>query len=457
MKKSLLIFLGLVLLTQSVFSAQEKPTPAYFTQAASVSGSLTPSKLYLIPLSAEVMRAARPDLGDLRLYDVKNQEVPFVVLRHEASRQEGAVKTLSIKGYSPGISEAVLTLKADKPIASAVEISLNIADQDFRKTAEVSVSTDGQAWEHVASEPIYDFSSQVDLRKTSLILPGVDALWFRVKISDLKEPVQGVAFGAGGLFFALKQAPKRLRINGVTVRSEPQGGVRPVMDSWRTTEFERQEIDGKKTVITIPANIPAERIMIVTKTPYFHRHILIEGSETRENKDFQKFASGTLFRFPLSGKHEENVAIACPTRKNPFYRLTIDNGDNQPLDIVAVTFAWTRRNILFLAPTDGSKPTLCFGNPHVPAPSYDLGHFVTQENWHTQEAVQASLDPAQANVAAPKSFPDPNRKARIEKIILLTLVVILIPAFGFWIFRLMPKTAAKKDNGTPAEDSEKKG
>lgn len=463
MKKSLVVFLWLMLLAQSAplapaaWSAQEKPTPAYFTQAADISGSLTPGKLYLVPLPAEVMRAARPDLGDLRLYDSKGKEVPFVTLRHEAPQEEGSIKHLQVKGYSPGIFEAVLTLKADKPVARAVEIALNVADQNFRKTAEVSVSSDGQTWKPVASEPIYDFSSQVDLRKTTLTLPVVDALWFRVKITDLKEPIQGVAFGAGGLFFALKQTPKRLKINHVTVRTEARGGVRPVVDAWRTTDLERKEIDGRKTVITIPTNLPADRMMIETKTPYFHRLILIEGSETREEKDFHKFASGTLFRFPLSGKHEENVTIECLTQKKPIYRLIIDNGDNQPLDIVAVTLVWTRRNILFLAPADGSKVTLCFGNPHVTAPFYDLNHFVTQADWHTQEDIQATLNPARANVDEPKSFPDPDRKARLEKIVLLGLVVILIPAFGFWIFRLMPKTGtAKKDGEQAPEGTDKK-
>jgi hypothetical protein len=114
------------------------------------------------------------------------------------------------------------------------------------------------------------------------------------------------------------------------------------------------------------------------------------------------------------------------------------NKNNPTLEIKSVTFSWVQQDLYFIALKQSEHYSLCFGNPQVKKPEYDIANFVNHDTLSRNTYELAVLAPWHMSGGPRREwFSD------IEKLILRFVVVILVVGMGIWFYTLMKKTSKK--------------
>jgi hypothetical protein len=445
MNKACMVLLA-ILLFGSAFADAAPLSPADFSSCAEVQGAVRAGSLYQIRLTEETLANVRARFEDLRVFDGSNTEVPFVVIGNAPPHESIETYPLEITGYERDASTAVITMRLPEKHRPISIVDLETADRDFKKRVSLSGSSDGRTWQPLVEDSIYDFSSQVDVRKTRIEFPGTDARYFRLAIADLAPPVEtlpSIRLKYDGLDFAVNGAQKKeLRVRMVRGSTGTPAEKRPVYDQ-RTVQSTGQTQDKEgNTVIVVPAGLPLRRLTLDVTNPYYYRTIQLHGSDTGKDGSYQLITSQVIYRFPLSSeRREERDVLEANVPKKAYYKVVVVNRSNPPLEIKGITLSWIQQNLYFIALKDGERYSLCFGNRSVRRPDYDITNFVNQNtlSQHTYAALR--LAPLRAESGSRVTLGD--RFAGMEKLLLRTVVVLLVIGLGFWLYSLLKKTPEK--------------
>jgi len=149
--------------------------------------------------------------------------------------------------------------------------------------------------------------------------------------------------------------------------------------------------EGRRTVVTADLgfrNLRVSEVRLVAGSRRYDRPLRIEGSN--DGLAWAYLADACVFRL------EDSVpsAIAVESRYR-FLRLTIENGDDEPLAGIRVE-ALARPRTLLVA--DGFEPPLrlLYGNPAAASPSYDFAR-LPRESLGLEYARAAELGPERPN------------------------------------------------------------
>ena len=419
-----------------------------FQYCAEVAGPVRTDSLYQVHLTGAVLEKSGAGQEDVRLFSLSGREVPVVLIEGAPSAEAAETYPLEITGYSGDASSAVITMRLPEKHRPISGISLDIPDSDFRKRAVLSGSRDGKAWRVLAEDAIYDFSSQVDLRKTKLEFPASDFRYFQLELADAKPA------GAGDTSIRLKYEGLDFSVNGGMKKElrihEAQGGT--TAPGEKTAVYDEQAFaapqaiqdkDGN-TVVIIKAGLPADRFSFQISNPYYYRTVSISASETGKEDSYVPVARGAIYRFPLSAEqHEAKTAIDVRMPKHGYCKIVIENKNSPPLDVKGVAIAWVRKDLYFIALGNEGRYSLCFGNPALARPDYDLAHFVNSATLsrHPYER----LNPGSIRENAGYEPPVPGgRRAKVETLVLKAVVVLLVVGIGFWLYALMRKAGEKR-------------
>jgi hypothetical protein len=171
--------------------------------------------------------------------------------------------------------------------------------------------------------------------------------------------------------------------------------------------------------------------------PYYYREMTLLSSETGQEGSYQVLSRLPVYRFPLSdGRRETNNSFDLRTGKHAFYRMEIRNKNNAPLALQGLVLSWIRRDLYFIAPEAADRYVVCFGNTALSRPEYDLERFITQATLPQQRFEQRTAGPLRENAGFVADTPR-ERKARTEKILLTSVVLLLAAGMGYWLYRLM--------------------
>lgn len=441
---------ALFIMTAFVTAAMAAPpsTLKDFQYCAEVAGPVRMDSLYQVHLTGAVLEKSGAGQEDVRLFSPSGKEVPFVLIENAPSAEAAETYPLEITGYSGGPSSAVITMRLPEKHRPISVISLDIPDIDFKKRAVLSGSGDGKAWQALAEDAIYDFSSQVDLRKTKVEFPATDFRYFRLRLIDAKPA------GAGDTSIRLKYEGLDFSVNGGMNKElrihEAQGGT--AAPGEKTAVYDErafakpqatQDKDGN-TVVLIKAGLPADRFSFQISNPYYYRLVSISASDTGKEDSYLPVARGAIYRFPLSaGQHEAKTALDVRMPKRGYCKIVIENRNSPPLEVKGVTVAWIRKDVYFIALGNEGRHSLCFGNPEAARPDYDLAHFVNSATLprHPYER----LNPGSIKENAEYEPPVPGgRRAKVETLVLKAVVVLLVIGIGFWLYALMRKAGEKR-------------
>ncbi len=421
------------------------PTPADFQNCADVEGTLKAEKLYQVHLSDEIISKANAGLQDLRVFDSSQKETPWVVIENVPPHEMIETYPLEITGYDSDTSSATVFTKLPQKHRPISVLDLASADRDFKKRVALFGSSDGKTWKPVTEDSIYDFSSQVNVRKTKIEFAKTDYRYFRLKLTDFKPQAgagpsiklkyEGLDFSVNGVL-----QKKDLRVQSVEGSTQTPSEKKPVYD--RKT-FDRLaptlDKDGN-TVIILQADLPFDRLTFDIANPYYYRTVTVYGSSTGKEDSYRYVTSQVIYRFPLSSEqHEEKNFIEQRMPKQTYYKVVIMNKNNPALELKGLTFAWVQQNLYFIALRNNERYSLCFGNAQIKRPDYDIANFVNQNTLSRNTYERAELASWRAS-----GGPRPERFGGIEKLILKIVVILLVIGMGLWLYTLMKKAPEKK-------------
>jgi hypothetical protein len=443
MKKIFILFILLACIPTAAVAVA--PMPSDFSYCAEVQGAGKAGSLYQIHLPDDIVRKAGAGFDDMRLFDASQKETPLVVIPNIPPHETIETYPLEITGYDSDTSSATVTVKLPQKHRPISVMDLAVPDRDFKKRVALSGSSNGKTWKPVTEDSIYDFSSQVNVRKTRIEFAKTGYRYFRLKLTDFKPHAgagpsiklkyEGLDFSVNGV-----SQKKDVRIQSMEGSTQTPSEKKPVYDR-KTFDDLSPTLDKEgNTVINLHADLPFDRMTFDIANPYYYRTVIVYGSSIGKEDSYQYLMSQVIYRFPLSSEqHEEKNFIEQLVPKQAYYKVVIMNKNNPPLELKGLTFAWVQQNLYFIALKNNESYSLCFGNAQIKRPDYDIGNFVNQNTLSRNTYERAELASWRAI-----RVPRPERFGGMEKLILKIVVILLVIGMGLWLYTLMKKTPEKK-------------
>lgn len=375
-------------------------------------------------LDATAFEHAVAGLGDLRLFH-DHSEAPYVI-RTDAPVRGAAQR---IAALNLGTRAGQTTFDAAMPDGQYSDVSLDVSGANFIATVTVSGSHD-EGHQHetrLGAYTIFDLTDQKLGRSTVLHLPASD---FRY------------------LHFAIAGPVKPQQIGGMTVGRVPTTEPHYLV----VAETSHAAQHGNQTTIqfTTPANVPVERIEFIpgAQPVNFSRDVTVKVSvlptrsmpEEELPRTTQAFGNLLRVHGTRDGHRldEEHLIIDAPWfgagPEGSRWTITIDNGDDPPIELKSVRLEMIQRKLCFDA-APGASYTLFYGDAALAAPRYDYARlFMAEKN-----PAQATLGPEQANAEYQKR-PDTRPFTERHPWLLWVALALVIAVLGLVALRTAKQT-----------------
>ncbi|HEO64571.1 MAG TPA: DUF3999 family protein [Spirochaetes bacterium] len=416
-----------------------------FQYSAMVKGPFKKGTLYRLKLSADILERTGIEQSDLRLFDSEKGETPYVILKNKVLSIKTNPIPFQIMDYKGNKQSADIIVRVRKGETRLIQsIDLDIKDRDFQKNVTIHGSYDLKKWTLLNQSLIYDFSRQVDLRKTNIRFDPSNYPYYRIRLGGGKTSQKSIRLKYKDLDFNVEGFyNKKLRINKITGETVGKD-VRPtIYDEKRVTGF-TQTLDEKgQSVITLGGNVPADEVIFETSHLYYYRNVRVYYSETGGKKSYRYLTQGVIHRFirPQSLKERKN-RIALEGEKHLYYRFVIENDRNPPIKITGITFRWVQRLLFFITLKDTDHYLLSLGNPPKERSEYDISRFIHQNNWFKQSYKDV---PSIIGIRKISRGDDSLNNDWLKDLDLLTIIVIvLVIVLGLWVYFLFRKVLREK-------------
>jgi hypothetical protein len=381
------------------------PEPAipYFSNVRDIHIS-QPDRQNFFIVDLELWAHSRSDLGDLRLYD-GDSAVQYALSEQRAgtSSEEVAAKILNL-GSVAGHTEFDLDTQG---LAEYDRIRLRLDAHDFVAKAAVSGgSAPGKATEiELTPSTLYDFTKEQLGSNSFLKLPPSSFRYLHVRLSPGILPQH---------------------VKGATVAN-----LREQQASWtKAGSCAAPETRQRKTEIAceIPPRVPLNRILfrIEPAQVNFRRTVSVEDAKGAQ------FGSGEISRVRVNRAgtlvtNEElavNVFGSNSDAGSGQLIITIDNGDNPPLTIMAAEPLTLERRVYF-DPQAKTALHLYYGDEKLNSPVYDYARFFHLE----ASPAEAQLGPGAHN-AQYTGRPDDRPWSERHMGILWAAMILAVLALG---------------------------
>lgn len=372
----------------------------------------------LVPVS--VFDGAREDLGDLRLYDAADAEVPYALrVREQKSTQEKIESKRFNEGKGPqGSGEMSLELPEQRKGHNRIDLKLD--GQNFRRRATVEGSDDGESWSELADENLLRFQS-LDKENLSLRYSASSYRYLRVRVyRDPEVDEEPVVIQAA-------EVSRHVDVPGEYVTREAVLSEREAVRSdFEPASAWRIDLGGKQTPV---------------------RWLYAEIAEAEFARDYQLQAATNNRFFPFETLHVGNWQRRAEDEVQPLQieldqelrahrlRLLVADHANPPLNIERVTYSAPARQIVFANTGKLQSPLrLYFGNPEASPPKYDFDRTLPErlaEPPHRLEAGERQDNPNY--VPPPKALTE---RWPYLVYVVLTLVCLALAALIVSIARM---------------------
>jgi hypothetical protein len=423
------VFAGFLLL----IVASASPEIQYFRYEQPIQISAQQSSQACMVLDATEFTHAAPQLADLRLY--RDEHETSYVVRIAAPLQG---KEKSLAPLNLGLSGGEAVFDVAMPDGRYSDVAINVDTQNFIATVLVSGSQTevGSTETKLGSFTIFDLTKQKLGRSTVLHLLESDFRYLHFRISKplIPENISGLS--------TMRLPASKPKYIGVAESSR-------VQQKGHSSIFE----------FTVPANVPVDRIVFNPgDTPAnFSRNVSITavavatasptsqaaGDESQPSP--RQITSGNLLRLhTVRDGHridEEHLTIEVPESgvgQSALWKITIDNGDDAPVELKSVRLEMLERDLCFEAAGSGQY-ALFYGDAALAAPRYDYASLFTPQ----ANASQAVAGPEQQN---PKYEPRPDERPFTEKhpILLWAALIVVIALLGGIALRTAKQTPQPK-------------
>ena len=413
MRASLFVILAILTLGLSVAAQTSLSLWPYYIE---VTPEKTAPGMYDVVVPLAVFDKSGVGLGDLRLFDSTNREIPYAIrVRKEIDEVEEFEGSLFNHAQVGSASEASIDLGEDPDEHNQVEIQT--LGTNFRRQVSIEGSDNGRDWRMLNNSGVLlSFKSEnnaVESNRVSYPASRYRYLRVRVQRDSLTD----------------NEAP---RITGVTamkaVREKGQWASWSVpVPSYQL--LRNQGAHASVWTIDLGARAPCDRLTLEVDDDSFSRPFEVESVDDPENVEL--IASGTLTRH--TGDEAKPLVIVFDSEENiRKLRLQITDHSNPTLNITSIQASAPARQLVFELKEPASQPLrLYFGNESVPAPHYDF---------ETELKSKPSSEPAHSKfghvTANPQYRPEPRPLTeRVPWLIYIVLAISSI-ALAFILFSL---------------------
>ena len=328
--------------------------------------------VYLEPRQLGEVNVGNP-FADVRVVTEQRVEVPWQIIarRPENLNEEIPARMRNLSRTGKGDTWLELLMDGQTPV-NAVEI--DSPDNDFSRQVEVLGGNDGKTWNTLRKDGIiFDVDRGEKLRHTRVGFPQTGFNHLALKISN-----------GGG---------RPLSITGVKVlrENDSQGQTYTIAGKMEPPQVNAQR---KESSIVVHMNtaFPLNRLFITTADRNFQRSVEVQIK--RDNRNWERWAQGTVFRFDTPTLPESQLAIEIPEVASKDFRLVFKNFDSPPLNVTSAYGEGYRRLLVFKKQA-GQKLFLFWGNNLAQQPLYDLAAPVAKQK--LDELPMATIGQARPN------------------------------------------------------------
>jgi len=436
--------------------------PSEFRYSVELTDQIKKDSIYQVHLTPDIIERAAAGGIDLRVISHDTVEVPFVVLENNTPAEYMTnYYTLEYLPQPPEEETGSVTYAMKLPDKhQPVRIfEIDTPNNDFKKNIILYGANDTSNWNFITEETIFDFMSQVNLRKTEIKLSSaVDYLYYKVKIVDAASSgnqsgdSKSIKLKYEGLDFSVDNIKtQKLQINRIAAKTgmNARKDHTVAYDERSFVNLSPQKDKNNNTVIDIEANLPFDRVSFDITTTYYQRKVSVLASETGKENSYSAVVENSLYNFPMMDFKSSRNDIYFSTPKHRFYRFVIENKNNPALAINGIKFEWVRKDLYFVALSDSPQYLLCFGNPALKKPEYDIQSFIHQGNWYKQRYSKVNAGAVTLNMAYAPAAPKIELKPEVEKLILTIIVIFLVLGLGYWLYNLISQMTPPPDAGDP--------
>ena len=324
------------------------------------------SGLHKMSLPAEIRSFSKEDLGDFRILDTKEIEIPYYILQGNNRSTSSLFSEFKILSRT-AIPKKETSIIFENNQTSIAEITLSISNSDVTKPYSISGSNDQKEWFGLVNKAVLSELENIEditVFKT-ISLPLSSYQYLKIDLNDTKTlPINILKIG----FFTHKTNTADL----VEIKTK----------SNKTMQIQAQ----KKTLIHVAFEYPqiVNQINFTVSNPnLFQRNARIYVNKKTVIKHKTKRYQETLSNFELNSNQNNSFTIHQLFEKDFF--IEIENQDNQPLTFAIIQFFQNPITII----TDlkaNENYSIQTGNPELNHPEYDLENFKNNISTNLPEA-----------------------------------------------------------------------
>jgi hypothetical protein len=382
--------------------------------------------VYQFTVPLPVMGQSRDDLGDLRLFDAENHEIPYAIqVRKEVNEQKEFDVQVFNKVTAGASTEATIDL-GESP-SEHNEVQIETAGSDFRRRVSVEGSDSVGAWKTLRSDAVI-FAFQSDgksVESNSVTYPASRYRYLRVRVSadELSD----------------QRPPDITTVKALMVMHE-----KGKLTSWGLNVpsyqlLRNQGAYASSWIIDLGARVPCERLSLSIAEPSFYRPFLVETFDDPQHP--QLLANGNLSR-RASDQNQPQVIIFDHEEHVRQLRLQITDYSNPTLSIEAIEASAPARELVFeLKRPQSVSLRLYFGNSKMPEPHYDFEKELSSLKTAPIESSVGNTNKNPLYTPEPLPFTE-----RVPWLIYLVLAASSV-ALGWILFSLARRAVGKEEKG----------
>ena len=422
MRLSIFVILAVVALGLSVAAQTSFSYWPYYLE-------VTPEKnspgLYdvIVPLAV----FDKSGLGDMRLYDSANREIPYAIrVRKEIDEVQRFEGNLFNHAQVGSASEVSVDLGEDPDEHNQVEIETS--GSNYRRQVSIEGSDNARDWRMLNNNSlVISFTSEnntVESNRVSYPTSRYRYLRARVQRDTLSDDA----------------APQITAVTAImAIREKGQ------FASWSVpvpsyTLLRNQGAHATAWIIDLGARAPCDRLTLQIDDESFSRPFEVESFDDPQNASL--ITSGTLTRH--SGNDKPLVIVFDEEETVRKLRLLITDHSNPTLNITSIQASAPARQLVFELKEPISKPLrLYFGNDTVPAPHYDFENELQSKL--STEPVHSTFGNAITN---PEYQPEPRPLTERAPWLIYIVLVVSSIALAFILFSLARSAMRGTQEGT---------
>lgn len=315
--------------------------------------------VYKIQLTPMLLSIANNDLSDVRIYNNKNQQIPYALYNNTNRRTD---QFISIK---PTISnqqkKTIVSINNTENILYS-GLTLLVANADVQKNCKVEGSNDNQKWfvisEYISLNLIGDNGKGFNFYEIKF--PSINYSTIKITIDDsLSAPINIKDVG----IFQYQEATNKMYDDLSNYQST-------------TTENAKNKTTEIKVKSTYKLNI--DKIQFHISSPrLYNRVVTIYKNAIVQRKNKIVTERVDLCSFILSS-NTSNIFEDINISENEF-TIEIKNDDNLPLSLEKISF-YQEQKFIIAELSKNNQYTITAGDKSLQMPNYDLNYFSDYSN-----------------------------------------------------------------------------